>query len=112
MSLAGVVTEYLRFGQAEGGLGDIAMLDSMFRALQVGVHGRCEHRCGRVWKGVAVQAWRSAAGGCVLWSGMDLAWGRQVEHGLLGTPRPIAKPAPGLYHRSFIPAPSAPTLAP
>jgi hypothetical protein len=33
IALAGVVTEALRFGQAEGGVGDIAQLDSMLRAL-------------------------------------------------------------------------------
>lgn len=31
----GVVTEYLRFGQAEGGVGDLAQLDRLMRALQV-----------------------------------------------------------------------------
>lgn len=36
VALAGVVTEYLRFGEAEGGLGDVEQLDGMFRALQVG----------------------------------------------------------------------------
>ena len=36
VALAGVVTEYLRFGQAEGGLGDVQQLDSMFKALNVG----------------------------------------------------------------------------
>jgi hypothetical protein len=30
------VTEYLRFGQAEGGVGDVAQLDQLLRALQVG----------------------------------------------------------------------------
>lgn len=35
VALAGVVTEYLRFGQAEGGMGDVMQLDSMFRALNV-----------------------------------------------------------------------------
>ena len=35
VALAGVVTEYLRFGQAEGGLGDVLQLDGMFRALNV-----------------------------------------------------------------------------
>ncbi len=35
VALAGVVTEYLSFGQAEGGMGDILQLDGMFRALQV-----------------------------------------------------------------------------
>ncbi|KXZ55411.1 hypothetical protein GPECTOR_3g62 [Gonium pectorale] len=34
VALAGVVTEYLRFGVAEGGLGDVQQLDGMFRALQ------------------------------------------------------------------------------
>ncbi|EFJ50337.1 hypothetical protein VOLCADRAFT_103923, partial [Volvox carteri f. nagariensis] len=34
VALAGVVTEYLRFGVAEGGLGDVQQLDAMFRALQ------------------------------------------------------------------------------
>lgn len=34
VALAGVVTEYLRFGQAEGGVGDVAMLDQLFRRLQ------------------------------------------------------------------------------
>uniref|UniRef100_A0A7R9V3J0 Uncharacterized protein n=1 Tax=Chlamydomonas euryale TaxID=1486919 RepID=A0A7R9V3J0_9CHLO len=33
VALAGVVTEYLAFGQAEGGIGDILQLDGMFRAL-------------------------------------------------------------------------------
>ncbi|GAX82312.1 hypothetical protein CEUSTIGMA_g9741.t1 [Chlamydomonas eustigma] len=33
VALAGVVTEYLRFGQAEGGIGDVLQLDGMFRAL-------------------------------------------------------------------------------
>jgi len=33
--VAGVVTEYLRFGQAEGGVGDLAQLDRLMRALQV-----------------------------------------------------------------------------
>lgn len=33
--LSGVVTEYLRFGQAEGGVGDLAQLDRLMRALQV-----------------------------------------------------------------------------
>jgi hypothetical protein len=36
VALAGVVTEYLRFGQAEGGVGDVAQLDRLFAALQVG----------------------------------------------------------------------------
>lgn len=36
VALAGVITEYLRFGQAEGGLGDVQQLDSMFKALNVG----------------------------------------------------------------------------
>lgn len=31
----GVMTEYLRFGQAEGGVGDLAQLDRLMRALQV-----------------------------------------------------------------------------
>jgi len=33
IALAGVVTEALRFGQAEGGVGDVAQLDAMLRAL-------------------------------------------------------------------------------
>ena len=33
VALAGVVTEYLRFGQAEGGVGDVAQLDRLMRAL-------------------------------------------------------------------------------
>ncbi len=33
VALAGVVTEYLRFGQAEGGVGDIMQLDGMFQGL-------------------------------------------------------------------------------
>lgn len=33
VALAGVVTEYLRFGQSEGGLGDIMQLDRLFAAL-------------------------------------------------------------------------------
>jgi len=32
-ALAGVVAEYLSFGQAEGGVGDVAQLDALFRAL-------------------------------------------------------------------------------
>ena len=40
VALAGVVTEYLRFGQAEGGLGDVLQLDAMFRALQVRAAGQ------------------------------------------------------------------------
>lgn len=35
VALAGVATEYVRFGQAEGGINDIQQLDSMLRALQV-----------------------------------------------------------------------------
>jgi hypothetical protein len=35
VALAGVCTEYLRFGQAEGGVGDVAQLDKLFAALQV-----------------------------------------------------------------------------
>eukprot|EP00877_Chromochloris_zofingiensis_P005161 jgi/Chrzof1/14646/Cz09g10190.t1 len=34
VALAGVVTEYLKFGQAEGGVGDVAQLDRLFQALQ------------------------------------------------------------------------------
>lgn len=34
VALAGVVTEYLRFGQAEGGVGDVAQLDRLMSALQ------------------------------------------------------------------------------
>jgi hypothetical protein len=41
VALAGVVTEYLRFGQAEGGVGDVAQLDRLFGALQV-----CVRVCG------------------------------------------------------------------
>eukprot|EP00955_Chlamydomonas_euryale_P105249 365625-Chlamydomonas_euryale.AAC.15 len=37
VALAGVVTEYLAFGQAEGGIGDILQLDGMFRALSVSI---------------------------------------------------------------------------
>lgn len=33
IALAGVVTEALRFGHAEGGVGDVAQLDGMLRAL-------------------------------------------------------------------------------
>ncbi|KAG2424201.1 hypothetical protein HXX76_014734 [Chlamydomonas incerta] len=33
VALAGVVTEYLQYGVAEGGLGDVRQLDDMFRAL-------------------------------------------------------------------------------
>ncbi|KAG2430326.1 hypothetical protein HYH02_013803 [Chlamydomonas schloesseri] len=33
VALAGVVTEYLQYGVAEGGLGDVRQLDAMFRAL-------------------------------------------------------------------------------
>lgn len=36
VALAGVATEYLRFGQAEGGLGDVRQLDALLQALQVG----------------------------------------------------------------------------
>eukprot|EP00882_Tetradesmus_deserticola_P030488 GHRQ01034256.1.p1 GENE.GHRQ01034256.1~~GHRQ01034256.1.p1 ORF type:complete len:101 (-),score=25.80 GHRQ01034256.1:362-664(-) len=42
VALAGVVTEYLRFGQAEGGVGDVAQLDSLLRALQVGAGYRVQ----------------------------------------------------------------------
>ena len=35
VALAGVATEYVRFGQAEGGLNDIQQLDGLLRALQV-----------------------------------------------------------------------------
>jgi len=58
VALAGVVTEYLRFGQAEGGVGDVAQLDRLFSALQV-----------RVWGG-----W-GRVGGC-LWEGVRCGWGR------------------------------------
>ena len=34
VALAGVATEYVRFGQAEGGLNDIQQLDGLLRALQ------------------------------------------------------------------------------
>lgn len=34
VALAGVATEYLRFGQAEGGRGDVNQLDALLRALQ------------------------------------------------------------------------------
>lgn len=34
VALAGVVSEYIRFGQAEGGLGDVRQLDALFSALQ------------------------------------------------------------------------------
>jgi len=34
IALAGVATEYLRFGTAEGGTGDVASLDQMLRGLQ------------------------------------------------------------------------------
>lgn len=53
VALAGVVTEYLRFDVAEGGLGDVQGLDGLFRALQVGQ---------RSWgQGV----WACACGVCV-----------------------------------------------
>lgn len=35
VALAGVATEYLRFGQAEGGLGDVLQLDGLLQALRV-----------------------------------------------------------------------------
>ena len=35
VALAGVATEYVRFGQAEGGINDIQQLDGLLRALQV-----------------------------------------------------------------------------
>lgn len=35
VALAGVATEYVRYGQAEGGLNDIQQLDGLLRALQV-----------------------------------------------------------------------------
>lgn len=34
IALAGVATEYLRFGKAEGGVGDVAQLDGLLRGLQ------------------------------------------------------------------------------
>ena len=37
IALAGVATEYLRFGRAEGGKGDVAQLDAMLKGLQVAV---------------------------------------------------------------------------
>ena len=35
IALAGVATEYLRFGRAEGGNNDVAQLDAMLKGLQV-----------------------------------------------------------------------------
>lgn len=35
IALAGVATEYLMFGQAEGGLNDVQQLDAFLKALQV-----------------------------------------------------------------------------
>lgn len=35
IALAGVATEYLRFGCAEGGNNDVAQLDAMLKGLQV-----------------------------------------------------------------------------
>lgn len=35
IALSGVATEYLLFGQSEGGLNDVQQLDSLLRALQV-----------------------------------------------------------------------------
>ena len=35
IALSGVATEYLLFGQAEGGLNDVQQLDSLLKALQV-----------------------------------------------------------------------------
>lgn len=48
---AGVVTEYLRFGQAEGGVGDVAQLDQLLRALQVCVAAHTACAC---WEAVAL----------------------------------------------------------
>jgi hypothetical protein len=35
IALAGVASEYLRYGRAEGGLGDVSQLDGLLKALQV-----------------------------------------------------------------------------
>lgn len=35
IALAGVATEYLRYGRAEGGNNDVAQLDAMLKGLQV-----------------------------------------------------------------------------
>lgn len=35
VALAGVLSEYLSYGRAEGGLGDVQSLDALMRALQV-----------------------------------------------------------------------------
>lgn len=35
VALAGVATEYVRYGRAEGGLSDVLQLDSMLKALSV-----------------------------------------------------------------------------
>lgn len=35
VALAGVAAEYLKFGRAEGGLGDVQQLDSLLRAIGV-----------------------------------------------------------------------------
>ena len=35
IALAGVATEYLRFGRSEGGNNDVVQLDAMFKGLQV-----------------------------------------------------------------------------
>ena len=68
VALAGVVTEYLQFGRAEGGVSDILQLDKMFGALQVERGGRGERKGGAV-----------AGGGG---AGVSLRMGlRQVEGG-------------------------------
>lgn len=41
VALAGVATEYVRYGRAEGGLSDIQQLDTMLKALSV---RRCPFR--------------------------------------------------------------------
>ena len=43
IALSGVATEFLLFGQSEGGLNDVQQLDSLLRALQVKPVLRCSH---------------------------------------------------------------------
>ena len=38
VALSGVAAEYLTFGRAEGGLGDVHQLDALLQAIGVSVH--------------------------------------------------------------------------
>ena len=42
VALAGVTAEYLKYGRAEGGLGDVQQLDSLLRAIGVSLLALCQ----------------------------------------------------------------------